>query len=87
MRFYRTSSKFKKNITHPQKNHEESPHSQKAFLVHSLNLFINHHPSIPAFPIREVKELAAAVDDRLVEREAACFQDFQQVVRTSGLAH
>lgn len=71
--------------TPPKKNHEESPpHSQKAFLAHFLNLFINHHPTIPAFPIREVKKLAAAVDDRLVEREAARFQDFQQVVRTGG---
>ena len=69
---------------HPQKNHEESPHSQKAFLAHFLNLFINHHPTILSFPIREVKELAAAVDDRLVERKAACFQDFQQMVRTGG---
>ena len=31
-----------------------------------------------------MKELAAAVNDRLVERKAACFQDFQQVVRTGG---
>lgn len=68
----------------PPKNHEESLHSQKAFLAHFLNLFINHHPTIPAFPIREVKELAAAIDNRLVERKAACFQDFQQMVRTGG---
>lgn len=47
-------------------------------------LFINHHPTVLSFPIREVQELAAAVDDRLVEREAACFQDFQQVIRTGG---
>ena len=31
-----------------------------------------------------MKELAAAIDNRLVERKAACFQDFQQMVRTGG---
>lgn len=31
-----------------------------------------------------MQELAAAVDDRLVERKAACIQDFQQVIRTGG---
>ena len=70
-----------------QKNRGKPFSFPKGFPRSLPYLFINHHPTIPAFPIREVKELAAAVDDRLVERKAAYFQDFQQVVRTSNIAH
>ena len=69
---------------HPPKKPRGKPSFPKGFPRSLPYLFINHHPTIPAFSIREVKELAAAIDNRLVERKAACFQDFQQVVRTGG---
>lgn len=71
-------------ILYPPKKPRGKPSFPKGFPRSLPYLFINHHPTIPAFSIREVKELAAAIDNRLVERKAACFQDFQQVVRTGG---
>ena len=44
-------------------------------------LIINYLPPVATFPVGEVQEAFAGVDDRLVERQATLAQDMQQVAR------